>query len=388
MARGSIRPRPSADGKRVSYRVKWESRSADGRRQYHSATCRTKKEANALLAEKTQEVYAGTHIAPSKETVGEYLERWLVASAPTWRSSTRTNYESIVHKRIVPELGAIPLAQLNPARVQAFYSILTERYAADTVRLTHAVLHLALKRAVAWQLIVRNPTTGALLPTNSRGAPNVWTGDETGAFLKATSDHRFAPLWRLALDSGMRIGEILALTWRDVDFEKRTVSVRRTLTREGNSHVKIGSIPKTRASSRSIKIGSATVASLRTQRAKQAEHRLRLGEHWHNLDLVFDRGNGEPIAPNVINASLARILAANPALPRITVHGMRHTMATLLLAGGSNPKMVQDRLGHTSVRMTLDRYSHITPGMQDEAADILDAILNGNTRPKRGQETG
>jgi integrase len=186
----------------------------------------------------------------------------------------------------------------------------------------------------------------------------------------------------------MRIGEILALGWRDVDLDRRTISVRRTLTRDANARLKIGDIPKTRASRRLIPIGVATANALRTQRARQAERHLKLGSHWNDSGLVFDRGNGQPIEPSVVRHAFEVVLRKNPEYPEITLHGMRHTMATMMLAEGVNPKVVQERLGHASIQMTLDRYSHVTLNMQEDAAALLDALLNEDSRPKRGQELG
>jgi integrase len=186
----------------------------------------------------------------------------------------------------------------------------------------------------------------------------------------------------------MRIGEVLALSWRDVDLDKGIVTVSRTLTTNAKGQHKIGEIPKTRASRRSILIGAATIAALRRERAKQAARRLLLGPDWHDQGLVFDRGDGQPINPDVVRTSFERVLRKNPSLPTITLHGMRHTMATLLLTAGMNPKIVQERLGHSSIQMTLDRYSHVTLSMQESAATILDTLLSGEARPNRGQELG
>ncbi|MCA9879549.1 MAG: site-specific integrase [Thermomicrobiales bacterium] len=384
MARGSIQARPSTDGKRTNYRVRWETRGPDGQRKHHSKTFRKKKDAEDYLTDIQKEVNDGTHVTPSKETVAAYLDRWVAASAPGWAEATLGQYRSIIRARIAPEIGEIPLAQLGAITVQTYYAALTARYAPATVRGTHAVLDAALARAVTWRLIARNPADDATLPAIPRPAPTVWTSDESADFLTATKDHRFGPLWRLALDSGMRIGELLALTWRDVDLTTATVTVRRTLTRDANARLKLGEIPKTRASRRSIIIGPASVAALRSYRAKQAQRRLLLGQAWPTHNLVFDRGDGLPMDPNVVRSSFRRALARNSTLPEITLHGLRHTMATLMMAAGVNPKIVQERLGHASIQMTLDRYSHVTITMQSDAAALLDVLLGGDARPKRG----
>jgi integrase len=390
VARGTIIQRPSKDGKRTSYRVRWETRGPNGKRKHHSATCRTKKEAEALLTEKQRTVNDGTYVDASKETLGAYMERWLDAMAPTWAESTLAGRTSIVRQRIVPELGLVPLAQLDAITVQTFYAGLTKRYAPGTVRLTHSVLNSALTRAVTWRLILRNPTDDAILPSLPRQSAVVWTTEECAQFLTAVHDHRFAPLWRLALDSGMRIGEILGLGWRDValDRDEPSVSVRRTVTRDKNWKHKLGDVPKTHASNRAILIGEDTVTALRSYRALQAQRRLLLGPQWHDLGLVFDRGDGGLLRNTTVAEALERVLDKHPTLPRITLHGMRHTMATLALEGGINPKVVQERLGHASIQMTLDRYSHVTQSMQAEAADVINTLLRGEARPKRGQSAG
>ena len=387
MARGSVKARPSKDGSRVSYRAKWETRGPDGKRKHHSKTFRTKHEADTHVTAKQQQVNEGTYIDASKETLGDYLERWLEAMAPTWAESTLRGHRAIVRLRIAPELGMVPLAQLDPITVQSFYTIQVKRYAPGTVRVTHAVLTAALARAVKWRLIPHNPANDAILPGIPRPTAVVWSAEECAIFLGAVRDHRFAPIWQLALDTGMRVGEILGLGWRDVALERDepTVTVRRTVTKDREGRIKLGEVPKTKASRRSIVIGEDTVAALRSWRSKQRQRRLFLGPEWHNLDLVFDRGNGRILHDSVVAQSLARVLNRHPELPRITMHGMRHTMATLALEGGVNHKLVQDRLGHAGIQMTLDRYSHVTPSMQADAAKVINALLRGPARPKRGQ---
>ncbi|MCC7023316.1 MAG: site-specific integrase [Thermomicrobiales bacterium] len=388
MARGSVKARPMQDGT-VRYRIKWESRGPDGKRRYHSATRATKKEAEAFLSSKLQEVNEGTFVIASKETVAQYLERWLEASAPGWSEATCMQYGAIVRARIVPHLGALPLSRLDALTIQTAYATLTAAgYAPESIRVTHTVLHAALGRAVAWRLLPHNPADGVTPPSIPVAAPAAWSATEAAAFLTHRPADRFAPLWRLGLDSGMRLGELLALGWRDVDLARGVVSVRRTLTRTaapGQGSWKIGEIAKTASSRRSIVIGPTTVAALRSHRARQAERKLAAGAAWLDMGLVFDRGDGHWLAPCVPRRAFERAVAASGVSP-LTPHGMRHTMATLLLTAGVHPKIVQERLGHRSIQMTLDRYSHVTMTMQEDAAASLDALLGGEARPRRGQD--
>jgi len=192
-------------------------------------------------------------------------------------------------------------------------------------------------------------------------------------------------MWRLGLDTGMWLGELLALTWDDVDLDRGLVAVRRTLTKDREGHWKLGEVAKTSSSRRSIPIGPATVVALRSIRPKQAERRLRCGAAWVDHGLVFDRGNGNWLSPATARGVFDRAVA-KAQVTALTPHGMRHTMATLLLATGVHPKVVQERLGHSSIQMTLDRYSHVSIIMQQDAAAVLDRLIGEAARPKRGQD--
>jgi integrase len=272
--------------------------------------------------------------------------------------------------------------------IQTFYAeLIAAGYAASTVAATHGVLQTALRRAVAWQILTRNPTDGVTVPTNRTKAPQVWTAAETATFLQGAEKHRLGPMWRLGLDTGMRLGELLALAWEDVDLDRGVVSVRRTLTRDREGGWKLGDVAKTASSRRSIIIGPATIAALRGLRPRQAERRLLCGAAWVDHGLVFDRGNGEWLAPTTVRDAFARAVA-KAKLPVLTPHGMRHTMATILLAAGVHPKVVQERLGHSSIQMTLDRYSHVSMTMQHDAAAVLDGLIGDGARPNRGQDAG
>ena len=383
MARGSVKARPLKDGT-VRYRVKWEDRGPDGARRHHSATRPTKKAADALLAQKLAEVDRGDFVARSKESVGAFLDRWLVAASPGWRGATELAYRSIVRKRIAPRLGEVPLARLDAAAIQGLYAeLLAAGYAAKSVQLTHTVLHGALARAVTWRLIPRNPADGALLPRRERPVPVAWTAEEATRFLAATVDDDEHALWRVTLDTGMRIGEGLALGWADVDLANGVVTVHRTLTRTRGGEWVVGDSAKTASGRRSVPIGGATVAALRRHRARQAERRLLAGGAWHDRGIVFDRGDGRPHDPTTVGSRFARAVSA-AGVARLTPHGLRHTTATLLLGASVHPKIVQERLGHKSIRETMDLYSHVLPTMQGEAATAMEELLGGGARPRRG----
>jgi integrase len=392
MARGSITPRPTRDGK-VRYRIKWSSIGPDGKRKHHSETLKTKKAAEAFLAEKLDEVEKGAFVVASKETVAAFMDRWLTAITPRLEESTIYGYRSTIHNRIAPYLGHIPLQRLDELTIQEAYATLESKgYKPSTIVEAHALLDAALTQAVAWRLLARNPTDGVI------------TEIETAAFLARADEHndRYAPIWRLGLDSGMRLGELLALGWQDVAFERSTISVRRTLARTSKGGWRISDHAKTSSSRRSIVVVPATMKALRRHKAKQAERRLKAGSSWQDLDLVFDRSDGSWFNPATVQYAF-EAARKRAGVSRLTPHGMRHTMATLLLAAGVHPKIVQERLGHKTVKMTLDRYSHVTMTMQQDAAVVLQRIMEkahealsvdepasdeNEARPKGGHETG
>src|SRR5215211_2036924 len=305
MARGSVVPRPTSDGK-MRYRIKWETRSPDGKRVHHSATRRTRDEADRFLAKKLGEVNDGTFVVASKESVAKFLERWVEASAPSWSEATLYKYRSTIRRRIAPFIGDVPLAKLDELTIQHCYAqLITKGYAASSVAGTHSLLATALKRAVAWRLLQRNPAIGVKVPSVASNSPTTWSAAEAAAFITGTAAEPLGALWRLGLDSGMRVGEMLALTWRDLDVERGVIAVRRTLTRTDNGGWKIGEHAKTSSSRRAIHLDSETVTALRALRPSQNERLLACGAVWVDLDLIFDRGNGTWLDPQRVRYQFA-----------------------------------------------------------------------------------
>jgi len=376
VARGSVKARYDEKGKVVEYVVRYDAPSPDGKRRQRQERRRTKKAAEDLLTLRLQEIRTGEYVDPTPETVGAFLDRWLGAN-PDWRGSTRYQYGIIVEKRLKPHLGGIGLSKLSALQVAACYQRLKdEGYAASSIHGAHAVLHGALDRAVDWRLVARNVADRAKLPEIPDPESAAWSGEEARAFLAEAGDGAMAALWRLGLDSGMRPGELLGLRWADVDWNRSTVAVRRTVTTTEEGKRRVGDKPKRERSRRTIVVGPDTVAALRQHRARQAERRLGAGAAWRDEGLVFDRGDGGRLAHEVLADRFDRACEA-AGVPRLTPHGLRHTCATLLLAAGVHPKIVQERLGHATISETMDRYSHVLEGMQQGAAETLAGLLGG-----------
>ena len=370
MARGHIRKR----GNGYSVVVELPKDPVTGKRQQRWLTAKTKREAEKLLAQTQNELDRGTYIDPSNVSLAEYLSSWLDAIRNSVRPSSHIRFKGIVNNHFIPELGSIPLSKLSPIHMQQFYaSLLQSGLSSSTVALYHNVLHLALEQAVKWQLVPRNVCDAVDAPRENPPEMKTWTAEQAREFLSATTNDKLAALWRLVVLTGMRRGEILALKWADVDLGRGTLSVRRTLTR-GADGIEFGE-PKSKAGIRSIALPPSAVMALRVHRTDQLEHRLQLFGAWQDNDLVFERGNGIFLHPNVVSRRF-QVISKQLGLPRIRFHDLRHTAATLMLANGEHPKIVQERLGHSDISMTLNRYSHVTMDMQREAADRLDAVLS------------
>ncbi|MEP7081896.1 MAG: tyrosine-type recombinase/integrase [Chloroflexota bacterium] len=326
-------------------------------------------------------VASGTHIEPSRRTVAAYLEEWLPAIRREVRGGTWTSYELHVRAYIVPHIGRLPLQQLTRAAVKSLYATLADSgrvrgggLSPKAVHNTHLVLRKALADAVEDRVLAHNPADGAhRLPT---GRPEMltWAAEQLDAFLASVRPDRYFALWRLAAMTGMRRGEVIGLRWSDVDLEAGTLRVQQQRVRgaDGLTYAP----PKTAKGRRNIGLDPATVAAVRAHRVAQVQERIAFGPGYVDGGLVFARPDGSALDPDVVSQAFERH-ARRAGLPRIRLHDLRHTHATLALSAGIHPKVVQERLGHSSVALTLDVYSHAIPAMQADAADRIAALVDG-----------
>ena len=312
-------------------------------------------------------------------TVGDYLDRWLSdAVRGTVRESTFSRDRYLVTNHIKPTLGRLKLKNLNALHLQSFYrERLDSGLSGSTVQKIHHILHKALSQAVKWNLIPRNPADAVKAPTaSSTKETHPLSASEARRLLERARDDRLEALYVLAFHTGMRRGELLGLKWEDVDLDGPTIRVRRTLTRSENGRRLSLGEPKTKKSRRIVRLTPRAVEALRRHRAKQAEEKLKAGNLYQNQGLVFTTGCGTPINPsNLLRRSFAPLLKS-AGLPRITFHDLRHTCASLLFQRNVHPKLVQELLGHASIALTLDTYSHMLPGMGSEAADAMEYALS------------
>jgi len=318
----------------------------------------------------------GTFLRPGKTTLAEYLLKWLSDYAkPNLSPRGYERYQGIITKYLIPDFGSITLTQLRPEHLQKHYTgKLNNGLSAGTVRYHHAVIHKALQTAMKWGLLNHNVADGVDVPRVHHNEMQTWDEYETNRFLEAAKSTPYYALFYTALFTGMRRSELLALRWQDLDFIFSQISVSRSL-----HHLKDGSYvflqPKSAKSRRTIALSPSAIITLEEHKEKQEAIRNALGITLKEDDLVFSTPEGKPLRPNTVTRAWS-MLATRAGIKTIRLHDARHTHASLMLKQGVHPKVVQERLGHSTIAMTLDTYSHVTPGLQQAAAESFDRLLN------------
>lgn len=336
---------------------------------------RSQSECREWLRNTQKQIQNGLTLAGAQTTVFEYLGQWLGIIRESVRPRTLDQYAQIVRQYIAPRLGTIKMKDLRSDQIQALYNEkLDEGISARTVLLIHAVLHSAFVHALKLGLIGRNPVDAVTRPKVKRKEMRVFTDDQARAFLSAAKHTRHACLFQLALHTGMRQGELLGLMWKDIDWINRQIHVQRQLSRVPNGSL-VFSGPKTAKGRRNIVISPTMIDSLRKHMEEQEDYKKVVGEKWEENDLIFPSKFGTPLHHANMFREYKELLRET-GLPLIRFHDLRHTAATLLLQQGVHPKIVQERLGHADISMTLNTYSHVLPSMQEDAALKMDELLN------------
>lgn len=336
----------------------------------------TRQVVQQKLAEVRRGVESGLAPAPERQTVGQYLKAWLQTVEPTVRTSTWDRHESDLRLHIIPRIGHVRLTKLTAQQVQWLYAeCLRYGLATTTVNHLHGRLHKALDAAVRLGLVVRNVADLVDPPSVAHHEMSPLTRDEARAFLERTQQDRYGPIYGVAIATGLRMGELLALRWEDVDLDGRSLQVKRSVRFKPRVGF-VWSDAKTRRSRRRVVYSAQIAEVFRAHRVKQLGDRLMVGPGWEDNGLVFCTTMGRPIAGGNLLKGFQRALA-HQGLARRRFHDLRHTAATLLLLGKVNPKVVSEMLGHASVSITLDLYSHVLPDMQQDAAEVMASVLFG-----------
>jgi len=347
-------------------------RGADGKRQYQNHTVHgVKKSAQKWLNNALTKKDVGIPTFQSKVSLGDYLDRWLKDVAKPRVSEQTFRGYSVQLNRVKREIGQTRLTHLRPEDVQSFYSDLSS----STARHAHAPLRSALSQAVKWHMIHANPCDLVDLPRHETAEIQSLTREEAGRLMAV--ENRYRVVFAFLLTSGARPSEAFGLKWSDIDMERGVVSVQRSLQwhskKEGGGW--FYAEPKTKTSRRTVPLPSSIIGQLKAHRATQAEALLKLGVR---TDIMFANSEGTPILRrNLVRRHFkpALLMAGLPG--ELSLYCLRHTCASLLLQAGVHPKVVAERLGHSSTRLTMDVYSHVAPGMQAEATAQLERMLYG-----------
>lgn len=357
----------------------FNGRDENGKRRYINKTIHgTKKDAERYRTAKLRDKHLGINIEPASESLAKYLDKWLETSVkPRVRSRTYDDYVSLMARYIREPLGAVKLSDLRPIDIQKVYQSMQERELSPrVVRYTHAVLSSALKQAVKWDMLPRNPASAVDLPRMVRKEMKAMSPAEASRFLEALKGTRQYALFNFALTTGMRPQEYLGLKWSDVDLEKGSATVQRAIVwkREKGGGWAFAE-PKTPRSRRTIPLPASTVKALLEHKRQQGIERLRLGSEWQDHGLVFPTTIGTPYTLSSLTNKWFKAALVKADLTGFNLYSLRHTHATLLLANGENAKVASERLGHSTVVLTLDTYSHVLPDMQQQAAERIESLL-------------
>ena len=347
-----------------------------GKRQRKSFYGTTRAVVAAALAAAVRDRQLGKRPIPEKEKMGDFLNRWLEDTAKrSVRLTTYTGYEVSLRKHIIPEIGDVRLARLSADDLDGLYARLLDKgLAPKTVRLAHGVLHRALAHAQRRGAVAVNVADAVDPPSVPRREFRTLSPEEATRLLQAALPDRLYALYVLALTCGLRQAELLGLRWRDVDLSGAVLSVRQQVYRlAGEWHY---TEPKTAAGRRTVSLSGACVEALRERRLAQTKERLRAAT-WEDNDLVFANSEGRPMAKQALLRQFKTLLK-RAGLPYMRFHDLRHACASLLLAEGIHPKVVQERLGHASIATTMDTYSHVMPSLQADAAERMDRLLTAN----------
>ncbi len=341
--------------------------------RHHETVRGTKKEAERRMRELESSLDKGVPISVGRLTVAEHLNSWLAGYVRTACSPrTAEGYQSIIERHLIPEIGHIQLRQLQPQAIQSYYGRAVERLSARSVQHHHRVLSQSLKYAVRQGYLGRNPAELVTAPSSRKRVMRTLTPSEVEVLLEEASGDRFYPIYYMAISSGLRQAELLGLRWRDLDLDLLSISVSQVLYKRGG--ICEFKEPKTEHSRRRIAMTPKLALYFKGYRKERELLYLERGNVLGLDDLVFANGEDKLIDPGVLSHTFSRI-SRQAGLGRVRFHDLRHTFASLMLLRGAKPKVISEALGHASVAFTMDTYSHIIEGMQEDAMALLDEVL-------------
>lgn len=382
---GSIRKISSTkNGKTYTY---WQGRYTEGydpgtgKQIQRSVTGKTQKEVSQKLRQLTHELDEGRYVAPCHMTVGEWLELWKETYLGGVKPSTAYLYEREIQLHLLPHLGAIRLESLTAPHIQRCYNELlrpqkkgVRPLSPKSIKNVHGVLHRALQQAVLIGYLRFNPSDACVLPRITRKEIHPLEEDQIVAFLREIQGHPHEYLYRIALFTGLREGELLGLTWDCIDFDRGTLLVRQQLRREQKKGGEYYFSPPKNNRSRLLTLAPSVVQLLRWQRWKENELRVKAGELWEEHDLVFSNAYGGFLSHRTVYDCFKRVVA-KIGTPTTRFHDLRHTYAVAAIKSGDDIKTVQENLGHATAAFTLDVYGHMTAQMRENSASRMEQFI-------------
>ena len=372
---GTIRKKTvTRNGKQYVY---WEARyttgydPGTGRQIQRSVTGKTQKEVSQKLKKATAAIDAGTYTAPNRMTVGAWLDTWTTEYLGGVKPSTVAAYKSTVKNHLKPGLGAIRLDELNAHTIQSLYNRLGDTRSPKTVKNVHGILHKALQQAVINRYIPYNPAEACVLPRAERKELKPLDDALISAFLKAVKGLQFEDLFRVALFTGIREGEILGLCWDVVDLDKGTIHIIRQLQKISGEWVLVTT---KNSKGRTITLAPFVVQILRTVKHQQLENRLRYGDCWEDSGFVFTNELGQHLNRHTVLKHFKKIMAQIGS-PETRFHDLRHSYAVASIRSGDDIKTVQENLGHATAAFTLNVYGHVTDQMKQDSAARMEKFI-------------
>lgn len=349
----------------------WQGSYTGSDSKRHYVYGRTRKIAHDKLLAALRDLEAGVYVTGQSQPAGVYLTRWL-ARADHLRPITRKRYEALLRLHAIPHIGAIPLRKVQPQHIADLYAALRGTRSPATIAQLHAVLHSAFDQALRWNMVARNPVAAVKAPKVEQREMRVLSLPEIHAFLDAISGDPLEALYTLAVTTGARQGELLALRWRDLDLDAAAMSINATLTRIDGHWERTP--PKTAGSVRTVHLSARAVRSLRAHRLRMAEELLPLRARTEGDTLVFLH-HGEAVNGFHVTERAFKPLLRRHGLPAIRFHDLRHVFVSLMLSNGVRVDLISKMLGHASPTVTMGVYAHLMPGDQEAAMAQLDAVL-------------
>lgn len=345
----------------------------DGKRRYFYGM--KQSEALEKMRRAQEEDKKGTLAKSTQQKLGEYLNQWLeMVHKQKIRISTYRQYRFVLDKHILPSLGNTQLQKLTPQDIQNLYARKQkEGLGPATILNMHTVLRGSLANALKWNLVSRNVAALVTAPRSKSSVAHGLSVEEVQKLVSTTRGHRFEAIFTVALTTGMRRGELFGLRWSDINIERGILYVRRTTNRYKGVGV-VENDPKTKTSLRQIMLSEPALEALKKHKERQEQEKQMLGDKWQDRNLVFCGRYGGFLIPDTLRKNLNKVLQ-DAGLPHIRFHDLRHSAATIMLTMGVHPKIVQEMLGHSTITITMDTYSHLVPSMQKEAINKINAVF-------------